>query len=38
VEDLPENLVERRLKYLPLENGYTMYGDIWLTSRELEEA
>jgi len=37
-ENLPENPVERRLKYLPLKNGYTIYGDIWLTPKELEEA
>jgi hypothetical protein len=37
-ENLPENPAERRLKYLPLKNGYTIYEDIWLTPRELEEA
>jgi len=36
-ENLPENPSERRLKYLPLKNGYTIYEDIWLTPRELEE-
>lgn len=37
-ENLPENPVERRLKYLPLKKGYTIYEDIWLTPKELEEA
>jgi predicted nucleotidyltransferase len=37
-ENLPENPSERRLKYLPLKNGDTIYEDIWLTPRELEEA
>ena len=37
-ENLPENLVDRRLKTLTIKNGYTIYEDIWSTPKELEEA
>lgn len=37
-ENLPENPVDRRLRNLPLKNGDTIFEDLWLTPRELEDA
>lgn len=37
-ENLPENPIDRRLKNLSLKNGDTIFEDIWLTPRELEDA
>jgi len=37
-ENLPENPVDRRLRNLPLKNGNTIFEDVWLTPKELEDA
>ncbi|MEM4637044.1 MAG: nucleotidyltransferase domain-containing protein [Nitrososphaerota archaeon] len=37
-ENLAENPAERRMKLLPLKNGDTIFEDIWITQRELEES
>ncbi|MEM2548775.1 MAG: nucleotidyltransferase domain-containing protein [Nitrososphaerota archaeon] len=34
---IAENLAERRTELLPLKNGDTIFEDIWITPRELEE-